>query len=295
MISIRHGLLALSVLASACRTSAPGGAPGPDPGGPSPASIDRPSADVSIWNISPVNQEHSYTSVTSAVLESTGPLPLSRDTVTSTVNFSLSLSRDTSPPAYSARIESISIRGGSRTRDPASVSDSLLPFAFTGRVDSTRITIDPLKSQADLVSGCTSEVTAVIPIIQRSLVFVPLQLHKGLTWTDSLVTTVCSGPLQTALSSIRTYLVKGQTALHGRPVILLEQQNRTSFTGEGTQQQHRVRVHGNGSGTAQIAVDAETGILIETAADHVTTLTVTSSGRDQTFTQTSRERVTLTK
>ena len=136
---------------------------------------------------------------------------------------------------------------------------------------------------------------AVIPIIQRSLVLVPLQLHKGLTWTDSVVATICSGPLQTSLSSVRTYLVKGQGVIHDRAVVLLEQNNRTSFTGEGAQQQHRLRVRGNGSGKAQLAVDAATGALIEAVADHVTALTITSSGRDQHFTQTSREHVTRTK
>ena len=294
-MSIRHRILVFSVLASACRPLAPGGAPSPDAGNPLPAPIKRPSTELLAWSISPVNQEHSYTSVTSAFLESMGSLPLSRDTVTSTVQFSLSVSRNVAPPAYSARIESISIQGGTRTKDSASVFTNLLPFAFSGRVEATRITLDPLEPQADLLTACTSELAAVIPTIQRSLVLVPLQLREGLTWTDSVVATVCSGPLQTSLSTVRTYLVKGQTALHGQSVILLEQQNRTSFTGEGTQQQHRIRARGSGSGRAQIAIDAKTGVLVEAASDHTTALTITSSGRDQGFTQTSRERVTRTK
>ena len=295
MISIRHGLLAFSVVLSACRSSTPGGVPSPDPGSPPTVSIDRTSSEATAWTISPINQESSYNSVTSATLESTGLPVSSRDTITSTVRYSLSISRDQTPPSYTARIESISIQGGSRTRDSTRSSEGLLPFMITGRLEPNHITLELPRSQADLSTACSNQVMAVIPIIQRSLVLVPLQLHKGLTWTDSVVADICSGPLQTSLSSVRTYLVKGQGVIHDRAVILLEQHNRTSFTGEGAQQQHRIRVRGNGSGKAQLAVDAATGALIEAVADHVTALTIISSGRDQHFTQTSREHVTRPK
>ena len=295
MISIRHGLLAFSVFLSACRSSTPGSTPSPNPGSIPTVSVDRTSSEATAWTISPINQESSYTSVTNATLESTGLPVSSRDTITSTVRYSLSISRDLTPPAYTARIESISILGGPRTRDSTMSSGGLLPFTLTGRLEPNRITLELPRSQAELSTACSSQVMAVIPIVQRSLVLVPLQLHRGLTWTDSIAATVCSGPLPTLLSSVRTYLVKGQGVLHNRAVILLEQHNRTSFTGEGAQQQHRIRMRGNGSGKAQLAVDATTGALIEAVADHITALTITSSGRDQHFTQTSREHVTRTK
>jgi hypothetical protein len=294
VISIRHGLLAFAVLTSACRSSAPGRAPSPDPGNRPAIPVDRTSAEVTAWIISPVTQENSYTSVTSAALESTDSPISSRDTITSIVRYSLGITRDVKPPAYSARIESISIQGGARTADSTASSNELLPFTLAGRIEPNRITFEPVRPQAD-PPACSNAAMAVIPIVQRSLVLVPLQLHKGLTWTDSVTSTVCSGPLQTALSTVRTYLVQGQAVINGRTVILLEQQSRTSFAGEGAQQQHRIRVRGSGSGKGQLAVDAETGALIEAAADHVTALTITSSGRDQRFTQTSRERVTRTR
>lgn len=289
-MSLRYSLLLMLLLVSACRSSTSGTAPIPDPGIP-PVRPSDVSPEISAWTILPVHGDHRYTSTTKAILESAGLPTLFRDTVTSTVVFTLGISRDVAPPTYSARIESVSIRGGTRTRDTLISPGILLPFAFTGRLGPNRITFEVPKTRIDVPADCATEVLAAVPAVQRSLLLVPLQLHKGMTWTDSTVAEVCSGPLQTLLSTIRTYVVRGQIVIRGRPALLLEQQSRTSFTGEGAQQQHHVRVRGGGSGKALLTVDAQTGVLIEAAADHTTSLTVTSSGRNQQFTQISREQV----
>ena len=289
-MSIRYGLLLMLLLVPACRSSTSGTLPIPDSDIP-PVRPSDVSPEISAWTISPVHEDHRYTSTTKAILESAGLPTLFRDTVTSTVVFTLAISRDMAPPSYSARIESVSIRGGARTRDTLTSPRVLLPFAFTGRLEPNRTTLEVPKTRIDVPSDCTTEVLAAVPAVQRSLVLVPLRLHKGMTWTDSVVAGVCSGPFQTSLSTIRTYVVRGQIVIHGRTALLLEQQSRTSFTGEGTQQQHHVRVRGDGSGKALLTVDAQTGALIEAAADHTTALTVTSSGRNQQFTQVTREQV----
>lgn len=290
-MSSKHWLWLISLLITACRSVAPPGTPGP-PTGDSPANISELKPEITSWTISPVAREHRYTSVTTAVLESLGLSGASRDTVMSMVGFSLSIARNVVPASYSATIESISIRGGLRTTGSTSSSTDLsLPFIFTGRIETGRTTLDLTKSRTETPASCTSEILSAIPVIQRSLVLVPLQLHTGMAWTDSTTTSVCSGPLMVLLTSVRTYQVKGQTSAQNHPAILLEQQSRTSFTGDGTQEQHRIRVRGDGSGKAQLMVDAQTGDLIDTTSDHTAVITVTSSGRDQRFTQTSRERV----
>jgi hypothetical protein len=289
-MSTRYGLLLMMLLVPACRSSTSGTAPTLDPRVPPVVSSDI-SPEISAWTISPVSGDHRYTSTTKAILESTGLPTGFRDTVTSTVVFTIGISRNVIPPSYSARIESVSVQGGARTRDTVASPGLLLPFAFTGRLEPGRITLEVPKTRRDVPADCTTEVLAAVPVVQRSLVLVPIQLHKGMMWTDSAVAGVCSGPFQTLLSTIRTYVVRGQILIRGRTALLLEQQSRTTFTGEGTQQQHHVRVRGDGSGKALLTVDAQTGALIEAAADHTTALTVTSSGRNQQFTQVSREQV----
>ena len=289
---IKCRFLIFSVFMTACRSGAPGVIPNPGIGGPSTTPID-PRSEATSWTISPTGQEHRYTSVTSASLEFTGLSGISRDTVNSTINFSLTISRAAVPATYSARIESISIQGGSRTGGVVNSSSNIpLPFEFDGRLEPDRITLNLPKAQTESPLSCTSETLSAIPAIQRSVILIPLQLRTGMTWTDSTVSTVCSGPLLVSLTSVRTYQVKGQTSVRNRTALILDQQSRTNFTGEGIQDQHRVRVRGDGAGRGQLTVDAETGALLETVSDHTTGITVTSSGRDQRFTQVSRERVT---
>ena len=281
----------LAMLCTACRSSAPGEAPSPDIRSPAETPTEL-NPTVSAWSISPTNQEHRYTSVTSAILETVGLPQSDRDTIISTVNFSTSITRDITPPSYSARIEAITIQGGTRTRAVVPPVDVPVPFVFTGRLEPNRITLELPKAQTDISGTCVNEALAAVPVVQRSLVLVPLQLRTGLTWTDSTTASVCSGPMLVSLTSVRTYVVKGQAVVRGRAAILLDQQNRTSFTGGGAQEQHRIRVRGDGTGKSQVVIDAVTGALIDAAADNTTLLTITASGRDRRFTQTSRERVT---
>jgi hypothetical protein len=290
----RYRFLLSSALFAACRSSAPGGMPTPESSDPSTAPVDL-RTEAASWSISPTRQEHQYTSITSATLESVGSPLTSRDTVISTIRFSLGITRDVVPPSYSARIESISIQGGSKigqTAAPAAAAVPSLPFLFAGHLEQNRITLELPKTQTETSASCSNEALAAVPVVQRSMILIPLQLRTGMTWTDSTTTAVCSGPLLVSLSSTRTYLVRGQVTVRGSPAVLLEQQNKTSFTGDGVQEQHRIRVRGEGSGRAQITVDAATGSLIDATGDHSTSLTITSSGRDQQFTQRSRERVT---
>jgi hypothetical protein len=287
----RYRFLLLSALFTACRSSAPGRIPTPDIGDPAATPVDL-RTEAASWSISPTNQEHRYTSITSATLESAASPLTSRDTLISTVRFSLGITRDVVPPSYSARIESVSIQGGSRIVEAAGLPPGSLPFLFAGRLEPNRITLELPKTQTETSASCSNEALAAVPVVQRSIILVPLQLRTGMTWTDSTTATVCSGPLLVSLSTARTYLVKGQVAVRGYPAVLLEQQNRTSFTGDGVQEQHRISVRGEGSGRTQLTVDAATGALIDAAGDHSASLTITSSGRDQQFTQRSRERVT---
>lgn len=283
--------LFLAVLLTACRSSAPGEAPSPDIRGPAETPTEL-NPTVSAWSISPTSQEYRYTSVTSAILQTAGLPQAVTDTISSTINFSISLARDITPPSYSARIEAILTRGGTRIRAVVPPADVTLPFTFTGRLEPNRITLELPKAQTEISASCVNQALAAVPVVQRSLVLVPLQLRTGMTWTDSTTASVCSGPMLVSLSSVRTYVVKGQAVVRGRTSILLDQQNRTSFTGEGAQEQHRIRVRGDGTGRSQLAVDAVTGALVDATAENTTLLTITASGRDQRFTQTSRERVT---
>lgn len=258
---------------------------------PEPVTGEPPSAMPSLpkvsttdsWSIRPSSQQHRYRSTTVSIVTAPDVVPVLRDSTSSTADFSLSVSRDTKGASYSAIIETLSVSGGARVSGSAVIALSF-PVTLAGRFDPGQLTTIS-------VPECGTAASSAVPIIQRSIALFPLQLRRGQTWTDSTSSTVCSGSIPVTLTALRSYRVIGETDTGGRSGILLERQDRTLSTGEGSEGQHRVQLKGEGAGQSQILIDSDTGVLIETTGTNTTTLTVTTSGRSQRFTQTSREHV----
>jgi hypothetical protein len=202
-----------------------------------------------------------------------------RDSLASSFTYTLGIQRTGETVSYSAKVESMSVHGGARI---ASSMDALTsPFSFSGRLEKNRISID------SVFTDCSNDALASIPVIQRALVVTPVTLHKDMTWSDSVSSALCSGSIPVTTTSVRNYRVIGETPQG----ILIERRDRTMAAGEGSQGQHLVRLKTEGSGTAQITIDSETGELLQAVSSSSTTAVITASGRDQRFVQTVRERI----
>jgi hypothetical protein len=101
----------------------------------------------------------------------------------------------------------------------------------------------------------------------------------------------CSGSIPVTLTALQSYRVLGETTSGARSGILLERIDKTASTGEGADGQHRVQLKSEGSGQTQLLIDPLSGVLLEATGMNTTTATVTTSGRSQKFTQTSREYI----
>ena len=258
---------------------------------PGPVTGEPPSAVPSLpivsttdsWSIRPSSQQHRYRSTTVSIVTAADAAPVLRDSTSSTADFSLSVSRDTKGASYSAVIETLSVSGGARISGSSAIALSS-PVTFAGRFDPGQLTTISAPE-------CGTTASSAVPIIQRSILLFPLQLRRGQTWTDSTLSTVCSGSIPVTLTAVRSYRVIGETDTGGRGGILLERLDRTLSAGEGSEGQHRVQLRGGGAGQSQLLIDSSTGTLIETTGTNTTTVTVTTSGRSQRFTQTSREHI----
>jgi len=278
----------LLILVVACRPASRGTEPQPAvPEIPPPIAPTRPLAPRNSWAILPTNQPHNYRSTITSILESGDRPLLVRDSTSIAADFSLTLTRETRGFSYSAILETFLVHGATRASlVPTEVS---LPFSLNGHLESNQLTVD---SPAKPEENCASQIISAIPVIQRAIVIVPLQLQRDMSWTDSTSAIVCSGSVPVTLIALRNYRVLGETSLGTRQAILLERQDRTLSTGEGAEGQHRIQLKSEGSGQTQLFVDTVTGSLIETTGTNITTLIVTTSGRSQRFVQTSREHIT---
>jgi hypothetical protein len=257
----------------------------PPESGPAPVVVPEPSAaeprtnTADRWTLVPVSNPRRFTSIINTTIELQEAAGIQRDSLASTFTYSLGVNRTGDPVSYTATLESVSLRGGQRTSLPTASITS--PFSFSGRIEKNRISTD------STFSDCSSNPANAVPVIQRSLIVAPLSLRKNMTWSDSVSSAVCSGSIPVTMTAIRDYRVIGETSQG----ILLERHDRTTAAGEGSQGQHIVRLKTDGSGTAQITIDRETGELLQSTATSSTTAIITASGRDQKFVQAVRERI----
>jgi hypothetical protein len=138
---------------------------------------------------------------------------------------------------------------------------------------------------ASSVIDCNTGELSSAGVVSQTMISIPTQLETGTTWTDSLSTTACTGPVPGVLSITRTYRTLGSTQIDRLEAIVLEFTEKTTLTGEGSQEQHRVHVRGTGSGKGRLIIDTSTGAVISAETDRLTSLAVTASGREQQFRQ----------
>lgn len=271
------GLLIGSAVISACQRHVPETAPVPTTVGAIPQPLPTPTH-TGKWSIIPIDQKLRYRSTRTVALQySTAPVQ-PHDSFTITVGFSITPKRTPSTTAYTVEIQSLH----STTVQPF----LHVPFSFSSHLSGNILKIDALNGvPASSVIDCNTGELSSAGVASQTMISIPAQLETGTTWTDSLSTTACTGPVPGVLSITRTYRTLGSTQINGLEAIVLEFTEKTTLTGEGSQEQHRVHVRGTGSGKGQLMIDTSTGAVISAEADRLTSLAVTASGREQQFRQ----------
>jgi len=291
--SIRYGnslsAIFIAGLATGCASANPSPSiPAPDREAP-PTAVDAPVVSGRYeWTISPGDQAGVYSSVTSMSVELDSPAGIVRDTLSSQIEFALSISRSAGAPRFHGSITSMSAQAG--TTIGSSAQTPRLPFSFSGRIENGKLLLEPVSGEpASVLTDCNNTTLAAVPAIGRVMVLPPLRLQRGASWTDSSTVSTCAGSVPVTLTVLRTYRILGE----GRSgTILVERNDRTLTTGDGAQDQHRVTIRSEGTGSARLELDSETGALIESQGEGTTTVDVTASGRTRRFTQRLKERIT---
>ena len=129
--------------------------------------------------------------------------------------------------------------------------------------------------------------------LHNLLVRFPIQLLQGSSWRDSVQLTACQGMISTAAHIARSYIVSGETAYQGEPVLLVQRMDSIHAHGEGAQQQHRVTLEANGTGSATYYVSPTTGRVVRINTGQDLDLAITASGKIHHFKQSLKEEFNL--
>ena len=283
-------LPAIATIVVACGPSSAGSPP--LPAVPNEGSI-KPAAPISkpgSWRLQPAIADHSYLSTSNTTLELVDSSRTLRDTLTTRAEFRMSASMDSRGAIISATINALSLNAGARTGVPEKASS--LPFVIIGKFQNNQLVFSQGNSQSANMN-CADPASSALSIIQRSIVVSPLELHTGMTWTDSISAELCSGAVPITVVTTRNYRVLGESLVRSVPVILLERHDTMLSTGEGSSGQHRIILHAEGTGSGQVAIERLTGFLVDDLSTYTATVTVRSSGRDQRFTQVLSEHIAI--
>ena len=280
-------LVAFTLISIACTRAVPGPAPGPATDPQQPPIQQEIGSARGPWTFSPTSIPLSYRSVEIALLELRSPTPR-RDSLTTTTDFTVRISRSPAATRVMGTIESLT-RTASTSFEPD--SSYKLPLSFTGSLRDGGLVLDSVAGQASgSFTSCESAGLNRITAVQRNIILPPAMLTKGQTWTDSSTVPACTGTIPVQLTTVRQYHVLGEGSDGS---VTLDRSDRVLAAGEGAQGQHRITLRAQGSGSSRMSLDRITGSLTHAESEYRIAVTIGSSGRVQEFAQVVRETTFL--
>lgn len=281
------------LLAAACAPSRPAPVPAPEPS-PVGAPIPVPEKPVPIdplaepWvvgtPVSPVTHELVVTTTVRAAADAAALVSARADSSRTTLTVrwdSAGRASVRSGAVLSFRVGAAAPSGGGVMAVPVGLT---LPLSLAAVIDAeggaVRIT-EPRES------GCGSA-AAVAQMVREVLVAPPRRLTRGLTWADSLRTTVCRDSIPLALTSIRHYVVEDARVQEGRAVVVIRRRSSTTLSGTGTQFGEAVTITGAGEGELLFGLRLDDGQMTEGNGVSSLTLTLVGRRKSQVVTQSAR-------
>jgi cupin superfamily acireductone dioxygenase involved in methionine salvage len=101
--------------------------------------------------------------------------------------------------------------------------------------------------------------------------------------------------IPTSAHIVRSYIVSGETAYQGEPVLLIQRADSIHAHGEGAQQQHRVTLDVIGTGNAIYYVIPKDGHVVRINTGQDLDLAITASGKIHRFKQSSKQEFNLVR
>lgn len=293
----RYALLALLSLGGVIGcASATGNSPSPSPvSETSSGAIVTPvigsEGTSRTWSVTPTEQSQAYRSIVKTTIEERNTQEHRKSGVTTTADYLLKLSRSSKDVEISGIVSGFQVNTD-QTAQLLSTLSFTLPLVFDGNITDHNIILRFVGViQSNSSAPCSDSIQTVLSTINRDLTVVPREMSTNQSWQDSTSNTICSGSLPLVVSTIRTYRITGETILDGIAALQLERTEKLLASGQGSQGQHQISLHGTGIGKAEVFIDRASGLLLSLTAGNQMELTIKSSGRIQNFTQTSQEIV----
>jgi hypothetical protein len=285
MISRRlYGFLLASLSIACAGPQGPVPIPTPVPTSPLPEPATPTVPNTKSWSFKYSPGSVSYQITRSAVIERADSINL-RETTTNSAHESLTLEATEQGVVFTAVVDTFTTTTQSLIGPVRPVQ---LPIQISGL-----LSVDSLTINSQATDSCSPVNTVLLTDLHNLLVKFPAVLSPGVVWTDSISLRGCQSGVPTLSHILRSYIVSGEVAFEGQPVVLVLRTDTTQAQGEGGLQQHRVSINAIGTGTAAYYLNPETGQVTHLTLNQALDLGVTTTARAYQFKQSSKQEFRL--
>lgn len=244
------------------------------------------------WSFQPFSGSQTYRSISKTTLQPSSDPHQDQDTGLIAMQFTIRLDQFQIPAALSGQIDSLLITPGSRVG--TNLGRINLPIKFKGTITEGKLSLSlesgpPTQPQS---YKCLDPAITLLGEIRSQTLLLPLHLSAGSAWSDTITTVACSGTnVLSRTKTVRTYTVPGEVNRIGHRVLLIERAENIDLTGSGSQGQHQITLAGEGQGISKIYLNLTTGLPFTIQSRQNLRVTITSSGRIQSFVQTVEQQI----
>jgi hypothetical protein len=255
----------------------------PEPVVPSPPGVTPPVAGTWTFNYAPGTAR--YRISRSAAIESQSDSTGSkRETSTNVTNELLSLmAAGDSGFSFTVIVDTFSTTGQGLI-GPAPVIQ--LPVQVTGFLTAQTLTISGDTSTS---IKCNPVFSTLVSDLRNLLPRFPAELSPGKAWRDSVDASGCQAGIPTTSRTTSAYVMAGEANYEGRPVLVIQRSDIIQAHGEGSQQQHSVKLDASGTGNALYYIDRKDSRITRITAGQELNLTISTSGKLHQFKQNSKQ------
>lgn len=261
------------------------GATRPEPRGvpemPRPVAVPVPVSSPGPWAFAPAAGTRAYRIWRTASIEGVADSVPRREVVSNFTRQILTLERIGAELGFKAVIDTFT-PATQGVIGPAQAVE--LPIQLIGKADAGGVHIESPPS-----GSCDATRAIAATDLYNLLAPFPPELAKGAVWRDSVIVSGCQAGIPTTATTTRTFTVSGEVNHAGRSLLLVRRADSVNARGEGAYGQHRMTVEGAGSGSAFYYLDTTSGEVFQLTTNQRSRITVTTSGRRHSFTQTTSQ------
>lgn len=271
-------LVALGVACTARTVPQEAGAPIPLSSLPNPVPLPRASS----WTFNYAPGIVSYQISRSAAIESQSDSGYHRETSTNITHELVTLEPSGDTIQFIAVVDTFATTTHGMIGPAQSIQ---LPVQLLGALVGDSLIFAP----DSVGEKCNPASSTLSTDLHNLLVRFPVQLSQESRWRDSVELKACQGMIPTTAYITRSYIVSGETGYQGYPVLVVQRTDTIRARGEGSQQQHRLTLDANGTGSAIYYLSSREGRIVHLSAAQGLDLAITVAGKVQRFKQSSMQ------